>query len=667
MLCELNPRRALGRNHLASGVVALIVVLCLSACGGGSGKAEPAAETGPQVSLKPAASNAELESFLKDGFRSASEGAFNGSGQVVDSEAGGDAGLGSAADQFSRTNTQVDGVDEADYWKFNGKHFYYTDVSAGKVRVLAPGEPAQPLGEISGEYTAEGLYVSDDTLIALHGAGSARAYWGFGYFGSDYKTRVTVFDISAVSTDAAAAIERLDIEIEGALMASRRIGDDLYLVSRHMAELAGWIDYPETQAELDSNDALLESARLEDFLPRITVNGVTKDLLADSGCYLVQESEQGYPVLTSITRINSRSGEFTNGCIAGPVSGLYMSTDNAYLFNNTLHYANDVMTTANWVNLPEEQTHIHKFKLDSALSYVASNVVAGHNACKVASYCFGELAGGELALVTTYGWGEEIEHSLTTLAADDLRVLGQLPDEAAPELIGKPGEELYAARFMQDRAYLVTFAKVDPLYVLDLTDPAEPSRLGELEIPGFSDYLHPINDNLLLGIGKSAVTGSSGITWYQGLKVDLFDVADLANPAQIASFDLGKRGSNTAVAYDPHAFTYAWKEDQFRFLLPVSISDGATGDAVDGDPASTYYPWQYSGFQSFEVDVVAGGTARMYALPATVIASTETQNPYGWGYGDRATLIGDATYMLFSSKVYRSDWQATADVTEVAP
>ena len=110
------------------------------------------------------------------------------------------------------------------------------------------------------------------------------------------------------------------------------------------------------------------------------------------------------------------------------------------------------------------------------------------------------------------------------------------------------GENLHAVRFMGDRGYMVTFIKTDPLFVIDLSQPQNPRVLGELTMPGYSDYLHPYDATHLIGVGKDAVDSVQGnFAWYQGLKLALFDVSDVNNPVLVANYSIGDRGTNSAV------------------------------------------------------------------------------------------------------------------------
>jgi hypothetical protein len=147
--------------------------------------------------------------------------------------------------------------------------------------------------------------------------------------------------------------------------------------------------------------------------------------------------------------------------------------------------------------------------------------------------------------------------------------VSELPNENRPEEIGKPNEALYGVRFLGDRAFAVTFEQIDPLYVIDLQDPGDPFIAGELTVTGFSDFLHPVNDDLLLGLG---------IDENSSIKLELFDVSNITQPMSLGSELLGGSGSYSEARYDRHAFTYqADVNGVDRLTIPAEVytSDGS--------------------------------------------------------------------------------------------
>ncbi len=144
----------------------------------------------------------------------------------------------------------------------------------------------------------------------------------------------------------------------------------------------------------------------------------------------------------------------------------------------------------------------------------------------------------------------------------DLTVAGRLVDLA-------PGENIYATRFLGDRAYLVTFVRIDPLFVIDVSDPHNPRVLGELKIPGYSDYLHPLDDTHLIGLGwDTADAGSFSVT--QGIKVALFDVSNFTAPRLVANHSFGDRGTTSEALEDHHAFLFSRGKQLLAFPITVA-------------------------------------------------------------------------------------------------
>ena len=124
------------------------------------------------------------------------------------------------------------------------------------------------------------------------------------------------------------------------------------------------------------------------------------------------------------------------------------------------------------------------------------------------------------------------------------------PLNSKMETIGKlenlaEKERIYSTRFIGDRLYMVTFLRIDPLFVIDLSNPNKPEVLGELKIPGFSDYLHPYDENHIIGIGKETGTNDWGGVSTKGVKVALFDVSDVKNPKQVDSYEIGQAGTDS--------------------------------------------------------------------------------------------------------------------------
>jgi uncharacterized secreted protein with C-terminal beta-propeller domain len=176
------------------------------------------------------------------------------------------------------------------------------------------------------------------------------------------------------------------------------------------------------------------------------------------------------------------------------------------------------------------------------------------------------------------------------------------------------GENFHAARFMGDRCYLVTFQRTDPLFVIDLSQPNNPKLLGELVLPGYSDYLHPLDATHLIGLGKDAVATNSNFAWYLGLKLSIFDVADVNNPKEIAKFNIGDRGTSSEALSNPKAFLY--DNSKGLLVLPVDlylINQTATS-IITGQPQQTLPPATMSPSSTL---ITPGGLGTGSSSPST--------------------------------------------------
>jgi uncharacterized secreted protein with C-terminal beta-propeller domain len=186
--------------------------------------------------------------------------------------------------------------------------------------------------------------------------------------------------------------------------------------------------------------------------------------------------------------------------------------------------------------------------------------------------------------------------------------------------LGK-GERIYAVRFVGDKGYVVTFRQVDPLYTLDLSDKRDPKVLGELKILGYSAYLHPVSDDLLLGVGQDASEQGRRL----GTQLSLFDVSDLRNPKRLAQASLGASSSTTA-EFDPHAFLY-WKPASLA-VIPLQVYSSVEGGA------------SFDGAVGFKVGAASLAQAGRVAHPPTAGAGSDTPSIA------RSLVIGDKLYTL---------------------
>ena len=516
--------------------------------------------------------------------RSATGGPVFEAAPVADTSAG-DSG-------FSTTYTLEADVDEYDIVKYNGSTLAVAPSRSGCCFVVEPriaSDALPPPQEGQGEseialyqtdpgsgsataagiialqegQTAEGMYLSESRLQVL----LSTAWWGA--FGEQFTTSDGWLDeqVSLLNydlTDVENPVLTNTMTVEGALIASRRAGDEIFVVSRHAPNIEGLVSYPQTEEEVANNEALLAEASEGDILPEVRIDGEIIEPLTLDSCYRVDpehplaEPAPSDSTLTTFLAISAETGEVLRAaCTFEPVSGIYMGSSFIAL------------THVRW-DLEERGTLVHLMARDS-FDYLGSELIDGDlYSGGNADFRISE-SGGVLRLVTTEWTGDPEDaftHRLFTLSPSDtapeLDVLGVLGDDPQAR-IGKPNEDLYGVRFMGNRAYMVTFERIDPLYVIDLSDPSQPSIVGELEVPGFSDLLHEVSDDLLLGLGSSD-------RFFP--KLELYNVSDVTSPISQGLVELGEEmdWSYSPAQYNRYAFTYLAGNETDRLTVPYVAS-----------------------------------------------------------------------------------------------
>lgn len=612
-----------------------------------------------------------MEAYLKEGM---SNGA--GSGFIAletFSTAADSTAAGSTASRVSSTNVQEVGVDEADIIKTDGEYLYALR-NCGSDTCIAAFELDEdtPSAEEVGLYqpdndenftSANSLYLIEDSptgsdmLVTLSGSNYYIAWADFwGWQGNELELEF----IDAADPTDLELVEKLTID--GSLISSRRIGDQLYIVSRYTPGFEGFVAYAFDEATRLANTEALDKASLTTLLPQIEMSGEdARDLIESKDCYIATNSvdENKNPSIITVTTIPlADPSDFESTCFLGNTETVYMTTEALYLATTQFDY--QMFSTDALFYDPEHTTSIHKFDLDnSGVEYAGSGEVRGHLGWSEDKRSFRMGTGGDqgeyLNVVTSIGstWNDTSSTRLTVLK-DEGDVLEEVD---VIDGIGKPGEQLFAARFVDERAYLVTFQVIDPLYVVDLSDQDNPRITGELEIEGYSDYLHPVGENLLLGFGKDAIPddGSSGFldargAWYQGVKVSLFDVSDLSDPFEINSLVYGRRGSESEVLYDHHGISFlpALGDQPFRFAIPIQVNDTEPDwEGFDPDSPSAWYSVTNKGLYSFEVteegvretDYLEGFTAESLRFA-----------PFSY-FADRSVLTDNAVFYVNQGSV----------------
>jgi uncharacterized secreted protein with C-terminal beta-propeller domain len=576
---------------------------------------------------------------------------------------------------FSFTNLQESGVDEADLVKSNGVYLYtYAHDSNGNrlpaVRVAKVGNDGATLdvrGSVflrSGPATpvaSAGLFLHGDYLVSVTGTQATSYIASPWALAGSWMRGVTQIEVLSTSTSDI-PVTRWRAEIDGHVVASRRIGERLYVVSRFVPYLAGFVygtSYPPAVA---TNQQLLASTPLSELLPKVRIDG--GDAAAAVAVTAVHAPPQGARkpmadmiLITAIDLGEPRIAQTL--AIVGSVETVYASSTSLFVASSR-YEARDTFGLPLQVEPSLYLTDVHQIRLGTdAMSIVGSasiEGILGHDVEK-AAFRLSEHQGRLRAVTSSANmWGSTNKNRLTilepsTLAPGLLKTVSYLPNAKRPQPLGKPYEVLYGTRFLGDRLYAVTFKQIDPLYIVDLADSTDPRITGALELPGFSDYLHPLPNGLLLGFGKDArpadVFGDGPFAWYQGLQLTLFDVGNADQPRELQRVLMGKRGSESALLRNHHAFSALMQSDGTGSIaIPARIHDGPVGQWGSGD--SAYYPWQHSGLMRFELRGTSASDARLVQLPSLITHSAaQLSAPYddAASNGARSVLFRNGTIM----------------------
>ncbi len=307
-----------------------------------------------------------------------------------------------------------------------------------------------------------------------------------------------------------------------------------------------------------------------------------------------------------------------------------------------------------------QRTIIHKIAVDGlTIAYQGRGEVPGN----VLNQFSMDEHNGYLRVATTVGevWQGTSVNNIYVLD-EDLAIVGKVEDLAK-------GERIYSARFILDRAYMVTFKNTDPLFVIDLSDPTAPTVLGELKIPGYSDYLHPYDETHLIGIGKESVDGSqvdgrgTNFAYYQGLKLSLFDVSDVNNPIEVSKFNIGDRGTYSEALYDHKAFLF--DKEKGLLVIPVSVYEVKREQYKDGlPPPEAYGSPTFEGAYVFDLNLQKGFVYQGRITHLNVSEQEQMlsqQYYYTYGAQIRRSLYIDNTLYTISERAVKANDLETLD------
>ena len=478
--------------------------------------------------------------------------------------------------------------------------------------------------------------MSDDYIIVIATSSMSRPIivendmvTTYGFYRGFYdttSTKVMIYDINNYDLVR-------EIETEGSYCSSRKVDDDIYVISNKYVYFYNDIN-PEDVVPL--------------FKDTCVENGETKEVdITSIKCFpdIEDDDECSYMMITSFS-LDNISEKANVETFIGTGEEIYCSKENLYVTKSSypgwLRYDNT-----------NGKTKIRKFAIyNGKIKYVAEGEVKGTllNQFSMDEY------DGNFRITTTKesSWNSDTSENNLYVLNKDLKVIGKLEGLAK-------GERIYSTRFMGDKCYVVTYKTVDPLFVIDLSEPTNPEVLGELKIPGYSSYLHPFGENYLIGFGEDSIEkivknydGTERVTAYStGLKLAIFDVSDYNNPKELDSVKIGGRGSYSELLYNHKSLLF--KQDEGLFAFPVRLYDENAGTYENGVPL--YGDLDFCGAVIFNIDTEKGITL------LGKVSNENTENPYS--NIERIIYIGDKLYTISSNMIKVLDMDTMKEVSKI--
>jgi uncharacterized secreted protein with C-terminal beta-propeller domain len=494
----------------------------------------------------------------------------------------------------SETNNQVAGVDEADLVKTDGTYLYLAQGTELRIVKAWPAADTALAVRINLGGTAKKLFVLGDRAlvyvsvprstatnanIAWMGAQSSDCTYGYScdFSGDGTATKIVIFDV----TDRTAPTVLRTIDMPGSLIAARRIGPTVHTVvsigdlkvpeleSYSGSHCGGALTGDALAAELATIEAIRARNNAKIDAAQFDIGVIAREgdaVLGQFDCsdFYRETQADGAGITTVLSLDLTSSAMPTMANVLSRAGSVYASSSSLYMA--VPHRRTDGYGWYASVAEDEAST-VHRFQIDSdptKTNYLASGIVPGHVLNQFAMDEYGEV----LRIATSQGQVPDpnVESVLSVLKREGgaLKTVGQLGGIA-------PTEDIRSVRFQGDRGYVVTFKKTDPLFVLDLADPTRPAITGELKIPGFSTYLHPLDASHLLALGYEA-DDQGTFAFFNGIQLQIFDVTKPTEPTLLHKQVYGTRGSSSSALTDHLGFTFLPTRE--LLTLPMSICDG---------------------------------------------------------------------------------------------
>lgn len=532
-----------------------------------------------------------------------------------------DSAAKSPGSSHSSTNNQVEGIEEADVSVTDGEVIY--TVSGSNVFLIDVKDPSS-LKQLATIRLKEHTYVEQ---LVLHENYLIVSYSDYieqnekGEYIYESYAKVGIYDITNKQNPKLVR----DYGHEGYSVAIRKTNDTLYFITQNSPDYWTWYhedsDEPLTPAIYDSE----EGGKTELNLDKISI--------------LPNSNEPNFTTISAIDLSSGESVDIQTESYLGSSAGFYMSHNAMYLTAAKYAPVSNNRTMMDIAIVSEAlETSIYRFSVNGTnVSFTSQTTVEG----SILNQFSMDEHNGYFRVATTSGktrGADADSTSAITIFDSSMNQVGKVSDLAK-------GERIYSARFMGDRAYIVTFKEIDPLFTFDLSNPTNPKVLGELKIPGYSTYLHPVGENHLLGLGyetevEKMVGSNESFVRQVGLKLSLFNVTDLSNPVEQDVEIIGGEGTYSQAVDTHKAFFIHQEKNMYGF--PVSVYD------YKKNPVNPYIG---EGAMLYTVTPDSGIT-----VAANLISPSQNQSYEIWDeLTQRILYINDAIYLVKPQQIVSYD------------
>lgn len=601
-------------------------------------------------------------------------------------------GIQAQATDYSKTNIQVEGVDESDFVKNDGKYIYVLAQDKLVILDAFPASEANILSSTLIEGRPKDIFVNDDRLIVfLEDTDTVYSIQEYDYMPrprGTMKTAALVYDISNRKKPE----EIANYSLNGNYFQSRMIGDYVYLIAKNSVYYTGdlvdmpairkglvkimapdvyYFDNPEqnyvfhtiASINIKKTDSINAKTFMMGYSDNLYVSGnniyITYRKNMPGRYYEVQRQEQFYAVVLPQIPQDARDkiNEINNSNLDthekwDKISSILEETFNRMTEKEKQKYQDDVQKALQEYEMKlaqeREKTVIQKIAIDKgSIEYRTKGEVPGS---LLNQFSMDESGDYFRVATTSQFWtsNSNVQYNNVYVMDNDLKIAGKLEKIAQDERI-------YSTRFIGNRLYMVTFKRMDPLFVIDLSNPDKPEILGQLKIPGFSDYLHPYDENHIIGVGKETAENEWGGVSIKGVKVSLFDVSDVNKPTQIDTYEIGKAGTDSEALQDHKAFLF----DKNKNLLVIPVREVTGKEQYDSR-------YGYSVQKVWQGAYVFNITLDGFKLKGKISHFDDFEEPnYYWGSPGavrRSLFMDDVLYTISARKVMMND---LSDISEI--